>query len=237
MRNCMTFFLNRKIVMQNRLHLYLNRTIVMRNSTTLFLIWKMIMKNFISFFLIIKRIMRNNMAGISVGAYCIRLIKTAQKETYDQKYRYMWGVFNTPLSWRTKRSIPKINFGVMWNGITFFLIRKIVMQNRLSLYLDRKRIRRKGKTIFLIWKMVMQNRLYLYLNRKMVIRNGRKGFREHVFKRCFWGTYFEGVFFFVTKRKHSGFVVKSGVQNGESLFEKVYSSSPSRMDVLSENKQ
>ena len=73
------------------------------------------------------------------------------------------------------------------------------MQNRLSLYLDRKRIMRKGKTIFLIWKMVMQNRLYLYLNRervmqnvltfylnrKMVMRNGRKGFLEHVFERCF----------------------------------------------------
>lgn len=58
---------------------------------------------------------------------------------------------------------------------------------------------RKGKTIFLIWKMVMQNRLYLYLNRKnvmrnvltfylnrkMVMRNGRKGFLEHVFERCF----------------------------------------------------
>ena len=45
------------------------------------------------------------------------------------------------------------------------------MQNRLSLYLDRKRIMRKGKTIFLIWKMVMQNRLYLYLNRKRVMKN------------------------------------------------------------------
>ena len=80
-----------------------------------------------------------------------------------------------------------------------FLIRKMFMQNRLFLYLDRKRIMRKGKTIFLIWKMVMQNRLYLYLNRKnvmrnvltfylnrkMVMRNGRKGFLEHVFERCF----------------------------------------------------
>ena len=43
-------------------------------------------------------VMRNDIAGISVGAYCIRPIKTAPKETYDQKYRYMWGVFNTPLS-------------------------------------------------------------------------------------------------------------------------------------------
>ena len=41
--------------------------------------------------------MRNDIAGISVGAYCIRPIKTAQKETYDQKSRYMWGVCNTPL--------------------------------------------------------------------------------------------------------------------------------------------
>ncbi|ETK06719.1 hypothetical protein T230_10955 [Tannerella sp. oral taxon BU063 isolate Cell 1/3] len=48
----------------------------------------------------------------------------------------------------------------MRNGITFFLIRKIVMQNRLSLYLDRKRIMRKGKTIFLIWKMVMKNDIF-----------------------------------------------------------------------------
>ena len=45
------------------------------------------------------------------------------------------------------------------------------MQNRLSLYLDLKRIMRKDKTIFLIWKMIMQNRLYLYLNRKRVMQN------------------------------------------------------------------
>ena len=69
--------------MQNRLHLYLNRTIVMRNGTILFLIRKMVMKN--------------DIFGISVGAYCIRPIKTSPKETYDQKYRYMWGVCNTPL--------------------------------------------------------------------------------------------------------------------------------------------
>ena len=211
----------------------------------------MVMWNDMTFFLIWKRIMRNGIFGISVGAYCIRPIKASSKETYDQKSMYMWGVFNTPLPWRKKRSIPKINFLIMRNGMILFLIRKMFMQNRLFLYLDRKRIMRKGKTIFLIWKMVMQNRLYLYLNRKnvmrnvltfylnrkMVMRNGRKGFLEHVFERCFWGTYFEGVFFFVTKRKHSGFVVKSGVQNGKSLFEKVYSSSPLRMDVLSENKQ
>ena len=49
-------------------------------------------------FLIIKRIMRNDIAGISVGAYCIRPIKASSKETYDQKSIYMWGVFNTPIS-------------------------------------------------------------------------------------------------------------------------------------------
>ena len=55
----------------------------MQNSTTLFLIRKMVMKN--------------DIFSISVGAYCIRSIKTAQKETYDQKSRYMRVVFNTPL--------------------------------------------------------------------------------------------------------------------------------------------
>ena len=69
--------------MQNVSTFYLNRGRVMRNSTTIFLIRKMVMKN--------------DIFGISVGAYCIRPIKTAPKETYDQKYRYMWGVFNTPL--------------------------------------------------------------------------------------------------------------------------------------------
>ena len=60
-------------------------------------------------FLIIKRIVRNGIFGISVGAYCIRPLKMSPKRTYDQKCRYMWGVFNTPLPWRTKRSIPKID--------------------------------------------------------------------------------------------------------------------------------
>ena len=138
--------------------------------------------------------MQNDIVGISVGVYCIRPIKTSPKETYDQKYRYMWGVCNTPLPWRTKRSIPKINFLVMRNSTTLFLIWKRIMQ--------------KGKTIFLIWKMVMQNRLYLYLNRKRSMRNGRKRFLEHVFEGCFWGTYFQEVFFFVAKWKHSEFVVK-----------------------------
>ena len=41
--------------------------------------------------------MRNDIAGISVGAYCIRPLNASSKETYDQKYRYMWGVCNTPL--------------------------------------------------------------------------------------------------------------------------------------------
>ena len=209
--------------MQNVSTLYLNRERVMWNNMTFFLIRKMVMQNRLSLYLNRKRVMRNDIAGISVGAYCIRPIKTAPKETYDQKYRYMWGVCNTPLLWRQKGSISKINFLVMRNGMTFFLIWKMFMQNRLYLYWNRER--------------VMQNVLTFYLNRKRVMRNGRKIFRENVLERCFWGTYFEGVFFFVTKRKHSGFVVKSGVQNGESLFEKVYSSSSSCMDALSENKQ
>ena len=209
MRNVLTFYLNRKRVMQNRLSLYWNRERVMRNVLT--------------FYLNRERVMQNDIAGISVGAYCIRLIKTASKETYDQKSMYMWGVFNTPLPWRTKRSIPKINFGVMQNGMILFLIWKMFMQNRLYLYWNRER--------------VMRNVLTFYLNRKMVMRNGWKISRKNVLERYFWGTYFERVFFFVTKRKHSGFVVKSGVQNRKNLFEDVYSSSPLRMDALSENKQ
>ena len=138
--------------------------------------------------------MRNDIAGISVGAYCIRPLNASSKETYDQKSRYIWGVFNTPLPWRTKRSIPRINFWVMQNGMILFLIWKRVMRN--------------GIGIFLNLEIFMRNVLTFYLNRKMVMWNGRKGFLEHVFERCFWGTYFEGVFFFVTKRKHSGFVVK-----------------------------
>ena len=83
MRNGMTFFLIRQRPMQNVSIFYLNRKMVMRNGMNFFLIRKMVMKN--------------DIFGISVGAYCIRPIKTAQKETYDQKYRYMWGIFNTPL--------------------------------------------------------------------------------------------------------------------------------------------
>ena len=121
----------------------------------------MVMRNGMTFFLIRKMVMKNDIFGISVGAYCIRSIKTAQKETYDQKYRYMWGVFNTPLPWRTKRSIPKINFGVMQNGMILFLIWKRVMRN--------------GVGIFLNWEIVMQNVLTFYLNRKMVMQNGILG--------------------------------------------------------------
>lgn len=69
----------------------------MRNGMTFFLNRERDMRNSITFFLIIKRIMRNGILDISVGAYCIRPIKTSPRETYDQKYRYMWGVFNTPL--------------------------------------------------------------------------------------------------------------------------------------------
>ncbi len=42
-------------------------------------------------------VMLNGIFGIFVGAYCIRSLKMYPKETYDQKSRYMWGVFNTPL--------------------------------------------------------------------------------------------------------------------------------------------
>jgi len=55
------------------------------------------MQNVLTFYWNRKMVMQNDIASISVGAYCIRPIKIAPKETYDQKYRYMWGVFNTPL--------------------------------------------------------------------------------------------------------------------------------------------
>ena len=149
--------------MQNVLTFYLNRGRVMQNSTTLFLIRKMVMKN--------------DIFGISVGAYCIRPLNASSKETYDQKSRYMWGVFNTPIPWRMKRSISKINFEVMQNGMTLFLIwkmvmrncmtfflnRKIVMQNRLHLYLNRTIVMRNGTTLFLIWKMIMKNFISFFL--------------------------------------------------------------------------
>ena len=122
---------------------------VMQNGMILFLIRKMIMRNGTTFFLNRKMIMRNGILGISVGAYCICPIKTAQKETYDQKYRYMWGIFNTPLPWRTKRSIPRINFWVMRNGMTLFLIRKMIMRNVLTIYLNREMIMWNGMIFFL----------------------------------------------------------------------------------------
>ena len=143
------------------------------------------MRNGMTFFLNRKIVMRNDIVDISVGAYCIRPLNASSKETYDQKSRYMWGVCNTPLPLRTERSISKINFLVIRNGTTIFLIRKrgkrnvttiffdlkMVMQNRLSLYLNRKMIMRNGTTFFLIRKMIMQN--------------GRKEFWENVFERCF----------------------------------------------------
>ena len=129
--------------MQNWLSFYLNREMVMRNVS--------------AFYLNRERIMRNGILDISVGAYCIRPLRMSSKETYDQKYRYMWGIFNMPLSWQTKRSISKIDFLVMRNGITFFLIWKMFMQNWLSLYLNRERIMRDGTTLFSIRKIVMRN--------------------------------------------------------------------------------
>ena len=69
----------------------------MRNGTTLFLIKQRPIQNVLTFYLNRERVMQNGILDISVGAYYIRPIKTAQKETYDQKLRYMWGVFNTPL--------------------------------------------------------------------------------------------------------------------------------------------
>ena len=116
------------------------------------------MQNVLTFYLNRKRVMQNGILGISVEAYCIRPLKMSPKETYDQKSMYMCGVCNTPLLWRTKRSIPKINFGVMQNGITFFLILKMFMQNRLYLYWNRERVMRNVSTF--------------YLNRGRVVRNG-----------------------------------------------------------------
>ena len=130
------------------------------------------MQNVSTFYLNRGRVVRNGILDISVEAYCIRPIKASSRETYDQKSRYMWGVCNTPLPLRTERFISKINFLVMRNYMILFLIWEMVIQNRLSIYLDRKRIMRKGKTISLIWKMFMQNRLYLYWNRERVMRNG-----------------------------------------------------------------
>ena len=129
----------------------------MRNSITFFLIWKMFMQNRLSIYLNWKRIMQNGILGISVGAYCICPYRMSPKETYDQKSRYMWGLCNTPLPWRKEGSISKIDFLVMRNSITFFLIWKMVMQNCMTFFLNRK--------------IIMQNRLYLYWNRERVMQN------------------------------------------------------------------
>ena len=61
----------------------------------------------------------------------------------------------------------------------------------------------------------------------------------------FWNMFLRDVFealilreyFSLSQNESTPNLVKSGVQNGESLFEKVYSSSSSCMDALSENKQ
>ena len=129
------------------------------------------MKNVLTIYLNRKMIMRNGILGLSVGAYCIRPLWMSPKGTYDQKSRYIWGIFNTPIPWRMKRSITKINFEVMQNGMILFLIRKMFMQNRLYLYWNRKRGMRNGTTFFLIWKMFMQNRLSLYLDRRIIMQN------------------------------------------------------------------
>ena len=120
MQNGIILFLIWKMFMQNRLYLYWNRERVMQNVSTFYLNRGRVVRNGMTFFLIRKMVMKNDIFGISVGAYCIRPLKTASKETYDQKYRYMWGIFNTPLPWRTKRSIPKINFLIMRNVWSFF---------------------------------------------------------------------------------------------------------------------
>ena len=130
MQNVKTFLLIKQRPMRNVLTLYLNRKMVMRDDMTLFLN--------------IKRVIRNGIFGISVGAYCIRFLRIFPKETYDQKCRYMWGVFNTPPPLRTERSISKIDFLVMRNGMTFILIRQIPMQNVLTYYLNRKMIMLSG---------------------------------------------------------------------------------------------
>ena len=151
MRNGITFFLIQKRVMRNGIGIFLN--------------WEIVMQNVLTFYLNRKMVMQNGILGISVEAYCIRPIKASSKETYDQKSMYMWGVCNTPIPWRQKGSIPKINFLVMWNSITFFLIWKMFMRNQLSFYMNRKIDMRNSTTIFLIRKIVVQNWLSLYLNR------------------------------------------------------------------------
>ena len=107
------------MVMQNRLYLYWNRERVMRNVLTIYLNRGRVMRNGMTFFLIRKMVMKNDIFGISVGAYCIRPLRMSPKGIYDQKCRYIWGVFNTPLPWRKKRAIPKINLG-LWEIVWSF---------------------------------------------------------------------------------------------------------------------
>ena len=97
-------------VMWNGMILFLIWKRVMRNGIGIFLNWEIIMQNVLTFYLNRGRVVRNGILDISVGAYCIRPLKVSSKETYDQKFRYMWGVCNTPLPWRKKGSISKINF-------------------------------------------------------------------------------------------------------------------------------
>ena len=82
-------------------------------------------------------------------------LQDVPKRNVWSESRYIWGVCNTPLPWRTKRSISKINFMIIRIGIGVFLIQKMVMRNWLSFYMNRKRVMRDGTTLFLIWKMVM----------------------------------------------------------------------------------
>ena len=63
----------------------------------------------------------------------------------------------------------------------------------------------------------MQNVFTFYLNRKMVMRNGRKGFRENVLERCFWGTYFRRYFFC-----HKTKALRIFAKNPECKTEKIY---------------
>ena len=105
--------------MQNGITFFLIRKRVMRNGIGIFLNWEIVMQNVLTFYLNRKMVMQNGILGISVEAYCIRPIKASSKETYDQKSMYMWGVCNTPLPWRTKRSIPKINLG-LWEIVWSF---------------------------------------------------------------------------------------------------------------------
>ena len=87
-----------------------------------------------------------------IGYFCRGVLHTPPQDTLKSgvwsESRYMWGVFNTHLPLRTERSISKINFLVMRNGMTSFLIRKMVMQNRLYLYWDRESGMRSDMTIF-----------------------------------------------------------------------------------------